>query len=64
METYGDQLPEKQRTAAATAMTQLRRLAESSDDADAIYERLEAFNRLTLPLANAAIALTLRDKEP
>ncbi|MFQ5489837.1 MAG: Fe-S protein assembly chaperone HscA [Phycisphaerae bacterium] len=60
---FGDQLPAEQRDAAASAMAELRRLAQSCDDADAIYERLEAFNRMTLPLANAAIAVTLREKE-
>jgi molecular chaperone DnaK (HSP70) len=46
-----------------TAMGELRRFAESSRDNDAIYKRLQEFDRLTVPLAELGVAETLKESQ-
>ncbi len=40
----------------------VRRFAETASDADQIHHRLMEFGRSTLPLADAAVAATLREE--
>jgi molecular chaperone DnaK (HSP70) len=57
----GDQLEPSQRDDYETAIQELRQLAQNTDDADRLYEALNAFDRSTVPLAELAISTTLRD---
>jgi molecular chaperone DnaK (HSP70) len=57
----GDQLDATQRAQYESSIRELRRLAESTDDADRLYEALNTFDRSTIPLAELAISTTLRD---
>jgi hypothetical protein len=43
-------------------MRSLQTLAAQSNDADAIYEALQRFDRMTVPLAEAGITQALREE--
>ncbi len=45
------------------SMVNLRRLAETSSDAEAIYQALQDFDRLSIPLAEHAIAQALKEAQ-
>ena len=55
------QLDPELRARIESAMQELRRFAESSEDNDAIYRRLQEFDRLTIPLAETAMTATLKE---
>jgi molecular chaperone DnaK (HSP70) len=61
LEKHGDLLPPEQRADVEKAVAELKAFAESSEDADEVYRRLHEFGRKTVPLANAAVAATLRE---
>jgi len=60
LEQVGDALGESKRAEITAAIADLRALAEKTDDADALYDALNAFDRTTLKLAEMAITATLR----
>jgi len=60
LDQYGDCVESSLRDDIERAMTELRRLADTSRDANEISERLAEFGRRTLPLAEAAISASLR----
>lgn len=62
LDQYGDCVATEMRQKIEQAMDNLRRLAESSRDANQIAERLAEFGRKTLPLAEAAISASLRNQ--
>ncbi len=45
------------------AMAGLRKMAEASTDAEAIYQALQEFDRLTIPLAEHAVAEALKEAQ-
>ena len=55
----GDGLAAEERAAVTTTMQELRRLAETTEDADALFAALNAFDRRTVRLAELAITATL-----
>ncbi|HOB75521.1 MAG TPA: Hsp70 family protein [Phycisphaerae bacterium] len=57
----GDQLTAEEREAIVTAMRELRELAGTTQDADALWEALRAFDQRTVRLAELAISMTLRE---
>ncbi len=63
IDKHGDQLAADELHRLEEALKALRELANSSQDADLIYRQLEKFNRMTIPLANAAMSSTLRQGE-
>ncbi len=62
LERHGDLLPPEQRARMEKSVKELRRFAETASDADQIHHRLMEFGRSTLPLADAAVAATLREE--
>jgi len=63
IEKYGRLADPAVRDALAAEVAELRALAETCDDPDALNERREAFNQRTLPLAERAVAATLREDD-
>jgi len=57
----GDTIDLELRKRITDAMAELRALAEKSEDADQIYEALQEFDRLTVPLAEQAITRALKE---
>jgi len=61
LELLGGKVDPKLRAEILEKMQQLRRLAETSQKADEIYEVLQEFDRLTLPLAEMSVKQTLEE---
>ena len=61
LQKHSASLPPEQKAAVERAMAELRALAAASTDADAIHRRLQAFGRMTIPLAEIAMTATLRE---
>jgi molecular chaperone DnaK (HSP70) len=59
IERYGSLLDENERTSLVESIADLRRLARETEDPAALNERREAFNRMTIPLAERAMTATL-----
>jgi len=60
---YGHLISLDQRTALEEAMVELRRAAKTSADAGELNRRREAFDRMTVPLAEKAMAAALRSRD-
>ncbi len=60
----GSRLEPSEQEAVRRDMEALRRLAAQSDDADAIFKALQAFDRRTVRLAELAILATLTESGP
>jgi Fe-S protein assembly chaperone HscA len=58
----GNQIDSAQRENIVSEMRSLQTLAAQSNDADAIYEALQRFDRMTVPLAEAGITQALREE--
>ena len=43
--------------------SEIRSLAESSDDAEVLYQALQEFDRMTIPLAEHAVAQALKEAQ-
>ncbi|MCP4251228.1 MAG: Fe-S protein assembly chaperone HscA [bacterium] len=56
---YGRQLDDGQRADLKESLADLRTFAETSEDSDEIYRRLQEFNRKTIPLAEVAMTTVL-----
>ncbi|HSW46810.1 MAG TPA: Hsp70 family protein [Phycisphaerae bacterium] len=59
----GDGLSSAERATIERAIVDLRRLAETTEDADRLWEALKAFDRGTVRLAELAITRTLMEQE-
>ena len=57
----GDAVTHQEREDIERAMNDLRKLAETCDDADMLHKALNAFGRRTVRLAEVTITLTLRE---
>jgi molecular chaperone DnaK (HSP70) len=60
IERFGDLIDDSERARLTTAIAEVREFARQSEDPTAINERREAFNRMTIPLAERAMTSTLR----
>jgi hypothetical protein len=58
----GDDFDPAERARIVAAMADLRRLAETSGDPDAVHKALRDFDRLTVRLAETAITKTLKEE--
>jgi molecular chaperone DnaK (HSP70) len=56
-----DVISQEEREEIETAMNDLKQLSQTCDDAETIYNALNAFDRRTVRLAEVAIAQTLRE---
>lgn len=63
LEKFGRHLEPGLGNDITAAMKELRAFAETSQDGRALYERLQAFDRLTIPLAEAAMSATLKEDD-
>jgi len=57
----GPTLDPNLRKTITESMANLRRLAETSEDSEAIYQALQDFDRMTIPLAEHAVAQALKE---
>ena len=60
LERVGGTLSDAKRAEITAAMADLRALAETTEDADVLFDALNAFDRTTLKLAEMAITATLQ----
>lgn len=60
IERFGHLIPGTERTALATAVADLKKLARECDDPVLLNQRREAFDRSTIPLAERAMTATLQ----
>jgi hypothetical protein len=60
IERFGHLIDPAQRSALVEGIAQIRQFARESDDPAAINEKREAFNRMTIPLAEVAMTATLQ----
>ena len=60
IERFGHLIDEQERESLSTRIAGIRRFARESEDPMAINEQREAFNRMTIPLAEKAVAATLQ----
>ncbi|MCK6455749.1 MAG: Hsp70 family protein [Phycisphaerae bacterium] len=63
LDRVGDRLPHAQRVAIEEGMRVLRRLGQTSEDAERIHQALDAFDRQTVPLAELAITQALQEQK-
>lgn len=61
---HGHLLPPGERAALEQAMKSLRELAATTDDPERLYVELDRFGKMTVSLANVAIAEALRGEAP
>jgi len=63
LDRVGDRLPHQDRVAIEESMRVLRRLSETSGDADKLHEALDRFDKMTIRLAEMAITESLREAQ-
>jgi molecular chaperone DnaK (HSP70) len=63
LERYGHLLAHEQRVALEESIRVLRKLAETTQEADKLHEALDRFGKMTEPLANVAMTALLRDND-
>ena len=64
IERFGHLIETEQREALVEGIARIRQFARESEDPAAINEKREAFNRMTIPLAEAAMTATLQLDNP
>ncbi len=63
LDRVGNHLPAEERTAIEESMRVLRKLSDTSGDADKLHEALDRFDKMTVRLAELAITESLREAQ-